>query len=251
MLRIKSVFITGASSGLGWELAKLYKEKGWRVGVCARRLEALNKLKEDHAIEVYQADVTDLKQITSAIENFSAQGLDLVIANAGKSYENKSRLPDFNVGRELINVNLIGVMNTFEPAIKKMLEQKSGHLAAVASIAGLNGLPGVSAYSASKSGVIQMCESLGLDLAKENIHTSVICPGFIDTPLTRKNPHPMPMMISAQNAAEQIYKGIERKKRRIYFPFRFTAAVRILALLPRSIYAKIMSMEKFNYSREH
>lgn len=249
-MRIRSVFITGASSGLGMELAKLYKSKGWRVGACARRGELLEKLKQDHGVQIYQADVTKKEEIAAAIEDFGKEGLDLVIANAGKSYENKSRIPDFQVGRDLVEVNLIGAMNTFEPALKLMLKQKSGHLAAVASIAGLNGLPGVSAYSASKAGVIKMCESLGLDLAKEGISTTVVCPGFIDTPLTRKNPHPMPFMVEATQAAQAIYEGIERKKRRIYFPFIFTLAVRILSLLPRGLYAKIMSMDKLNYSRE-
>lgn len=248
---MKSVFITGASSGLGLELAKLYKEKGWRVGVCARRAEILEELEKQYHFNTYQADVTNKDELARAIESFGSQGLDLVIANAGKSYENKKRIPDFDVGRELVQVNLIGAMNTFEPAMKIMLEKGGGHLAAVASIAGLNGLPGVSAYSASKSGVIKMCESLGLDLAKEGIQCSAICPGFIDTPLTRKNPHPMPSMIDARSAAEKVYQGLEKGKKRIFFPFGFTLAVRILALLPRGIYAKIMSMEKFNYSREH
>lgn len=249
-MRIRSVFITGASSGLGMELAKVYKSKGWRVGVCARRGELLEKLKQDFGVQVFQADVTKREELSEAIQAFGKEGLDLVIANAGKSYENKSRIPDFEVGRDLVEVNLIGAMNTFEPAIQLMLKQKSGHLAAVASIAGLNGLPGVSAYSASKAGVIKMCESLGLDLAKEGISTTVVCPGFIDTPLTRKNPHPMPFMVEASTAAQKIYEGIERKKRRIYFPFIFTCAVRILSLLPRGLYAKIMSMDKLNYSRE-
>lgn len=250
-MRVKSVFITGASSGLGMELAKLYREQGWRVGACARRVELMLDLAETNDIEIYRADVTDQNQIKAAINDFAKDGLDLVIANAGKSYENKKRIPDFEVGRELVNVNLIGVMNTFEPALKKMLEQGSGHLVAVASIAGLNGLPGVSAYSAAKAGVIKMCESLGLDLAPENIAVTAICPGFIDTPLTQKNPHPMPSMITSEKAALAIYKGIKKKKRQIFFPFGFTLAVRILALLPRSVYVKIMSVKMFNYSREH
>lgn len=251
MSLVKSVFITGASSGLGMELAKLYKSKGWRVGVCARRLEPLKELGEIHGIEVYVADVTDQQKMKETIESFADGGLDLVIANAGLSYANKKRIPDFDMGREIININLLGVMNTFGPAVDIMVKNKNGHLAAVSSIAGLSGFPGVSAYSASKAAVIKLCESLGIDLAADNIHTTVICPGFIDTPLTQKNPHPMPSMIDVHTAAQKIYKGIEKKKRRVFFPFGFTFTVRILALLPRSIYAKIMSMERFNYSRDN
>ncbi|MCO4754106.1 MAG: SDR family NAD(P)-dependent oxidoreductase [Bacteriovoracaceae bacterium] len=250
MLRVKSVFITGASSGLGLELAKLYKSKGWRVGACARRADVLNMLKEKYGFETYAVDVVDRDQMSQAIEDFSKEGLDLVIANAGKSYEKKTRLPNFSVGRELIDINLLGVMNTFEPAVNKMLEQNHGQLAAISSIAALNGLPGVSAYSASKAAVAKLCESLGLDLARENISVTCIFPGFIDTPLTQKNPHPMPSMISVEEAANKVYEGISKKKRKVFFPFKFTMMVRILALLPRSIYAKIMSMKKFNYSLE-
>ncbi len=131
-----------------------------------------------------------------------------------------------------------------------MVANKSGHLAAVASIAGLAGFPGVSAYSASKAGAIKLLESLGLDLKKEGIYTTAICPGFIDTPLTQKNPHPMPSMVEAEKAARIIYQGLENRKKRIYFPFWFTAAARILGLVPRGVFAKIMSLEKLNYSRE-
>lgn len=246
---MKSVFITGASSGLGKELAALYKKKGWRVGVCARREELLEPLRIAGA-ECFQADVTNSSEIRKAIEEFGATGLDLLIANAGKSYSKKSRVPDFEEGKSIIEVNLIGLMNTLAPATEIMVQNQSGQMAVVASIAGLAGFPGVSAYSASKAGAIKLIESLGLDLKKDGIRTSAICPGFIDTPLTQKNPHPMPSMVSASDAANIIYNGLERGKKRIYFPFWFTLAARILGIVPRGIFAKIMSIKKLNYSRE-
>lgn len=245
-----SVFITGGSSGLGLELAKLYKSKGYRVGICARRESVLNKLSKENGLETYVVDVSNRDQVFEAITDFSKNGLDIVIANAGKSYENKTRLPNFQTARELIDINLIGVLNTFEAALEKMIKQKSGHLVAISSIAALNGLPGVSAYSATKAAVGKICESFSLDLKNENINVTCVYPGFIDTPLTQKNPHPMPSMIGVEEAAKKVYQGVKRKKLRVFFPFKFTLMVRILSVLPRRVYLKIMSMERFNYSVE-
>ncbi len=245
-----SVFITGGSSGLGLELAKLYKAKGYRVGICARREDVLQKLAQDYSFETFVVDVSKRAEVLSAIAKFSEKGLDIVIANAGKSYENKTRLPNFQTARELIDINLLGVLNTFEAALERMLQQKSGHLVAISSIAALNGLPGVSAYSATKAAVGKICESFSLDLKNENINVTCVYPGFIDTPLTQKNPHPMPSMISVEEAAKKVYEGVKKKKLRVFFPFKFTLMVRLLSVLPRRVYLKIMSMKRFNYSVE-
>lgn len=247
---MKSVFITGASSGLGLELAKLYKSKGFRVGICARRKDVLDGLSKEYGLEAFVVDVRVRDQLLQAIQTFSESGLDIVIANAGKSYENKTRLPNFNTARELVEINLNGVLNTFEAALEVMLKQRSGQLVAISSIAALNGLPGVSAYSATKAAVGKLCESLSLDLKRENISVTCVYPGFIDTPLTQKNPHPMPSMISVEQAANEVYKGVESRKLRVFFPFKFTLMVRILSVMPRRIYSKIMSMKRFNYSVE-
>ena len=91
---------------------------------------------------------------------------------------------------------------------------------------------------------------MSLDLKRENISVTCVYPGFIDTPLTQKNPHPMPSMISVEQAANEVYKGVESRKLRVFFPFKFTLMVRILSVMPRRIYSKIMSMKRFNYSVE-
>jgi short-subunit dehydrogenase len=121
---------------------------------------------------------------------------------------------------------------------------------AISSIAGYNGLPGVSAYSATKSAVQKYCESLHLDLRQFNINVTTICPGFVETPLTSTNKHPMPFIIKAPRAAELIYKAITKKKMIYAFPFFFSVAVRILSILPRTWYRTIMSFKAVNYSKE-
>lgn len=247
----KSIFITGGSSGIGLATAKRFKKANWRVAIAARSSHKLAQLQTRYGFEIYLLDVTDKEKCAKAIKDFYQKGgLDIVFANAGKSYDHKNRIPNWDIAREIIDINLLGVINVFEPAMHIFMQQKSGQLAATASVAGLNGLPGASAYSASKSAVIKLCESLSLDLTKEGIYTTCICPGFVDTPLTQVNPHPMPFMIQAELAGEKIYQGLIKKKHIVYFPFIFAFIVRALSILPRPIYAFIMRSKIFNYSKE-
>lgn len=150
----------------------------------------------------------------------------------------------------MVHVNLLGVMYTFEAALDIMIPRGKGHLVAVSSIAGYNGLPGVSAYSATKAAVIKYCESLHLDLRQFNINVTTICPGFVETPLTARNPHSMPFIVKASKASELIIKAIEQKKMFYAFPFVLASIVRILSMLPRTWYRAFMDIKYFNYSKD-
>ncbi len=251
---MNSVFITGGTSGIGLELAKIYLKQGWKVGVCGRDAEKFHKYfdeKRDN-VHFYALDVADRDAVKKAIHTFaSPTGLSLLIANAGISYPNKSKIPDFERTYRMVHVNLLCVMYAFEAAMEIMIPQRKGQLVAISSLAGFNGFPGVSGYSATKSAVIKFCESLNLDLAKLGIAVSCICPGFVDTPLTKANHHPMPFLMKAPQAAQLIYKGIEKKKPLVTFPFFFSLAVKLLALMPRFLYRRIMSRNSVNYSREN
>jgi short-subunit dehydrogenase len=250
---MKSVFITGGTTGIGLELARAYMSKGWRVGVCGREL---NKFEENFGkgsqnITFYQVDVSDRDGMKSSILSFSqGEGLDLVIANAGISHKSKTKVPDFDWSYRMVHVNLLGVMYTFEAALDLMIPRGKGHLVAISSIAGYNGLPGVSAYSATKSAVIKYCESLHLDLRQFNINVTSICPGFVETPLTARNPHSMPFIIKAPKAAELIAKAIEKKKMTYAFPFILSGIVRVLSIIPRTWYRAFMNIKSFNYSKD-
>jgi short-subunit dehydrogenase len=247
---MKSVFITGASSGMGKMLAHLYSKAGWRVGVCARRIDLLQNHFKNSDILIYEADVSSLSSITKAIDSFSHQGLDLVIANAGVAYEHKNKIPDIEVGTQMVMVNLLGTMNTFDAALKYMLRKKSGQLAAISSVAGFNGLPGVSAYAATKGGVRFYCETLNLDLAEKGINVTCLAPGFFESPITQKNPHPMPFMMPLDVAAKKVMYAIEKKKIIYGFPWQYYFVVKFLSFLPRCLYSKIMSLKIFNFSKE-
>lgn len=246
---MKSIFITGGTSGIGEQLAKDFYNKGYRVGICARNKSKFDEKFKDYKINFYQADITNFKELKYAMDEFSKHGLDIVVANAGKSYKSKSSIPDFKDCKDIVNINILGVINTFEIATNHFLINKSGQLVAIASIAGFNGLPGAAAYSASKSAVIKYCESLSLSLAKEKIFVTCICPGFIRTPLTDKNKHPMPFLTDVTKASMKFVSAIEAKKKLVIYPRFFGHLVYMLGNLPRFIYRFIIRNSKLNYTK--
>ena len=247
---MKNIFITGGTSGIGWELAKLYLKEGHRVGVCGRDLSKLpEEAKSFKKLFTYEVSVTDAPKLREYIELFGKEGLDILIANAGVSHGSKSQWPDEERTRVVLETNLQGALNAFFPAMEIFKVQKRGHLVGIASVAGFVGLPGASAYSASKGALIKLCETFAIDLPKYGIHTTTICPGFIDTPLTRKNDHPMPFLISGPEGALRIKSAIDNKKVMYVFPKRMALIMHILLRLPRSLYRFIMKLPVANYSK--
>ncbi|PIP94685.1 MAG: short-chain dehydrogenase [Bdellovibrio sp. CG12_big_fil_rev_8_21_14_0_65_39_13] len=246
-----NIFITGGTTGIGAELAKQYAKLGHRVGICGRDLSKCEKeLTEKTNIQLYQASVTNIQELHQAIASFVGEGtLDMMIANAGRSHGSKSKTPNFQTSRDIMDTNVIGVLNAFEKAVEYMMKQKNGHLVAIASVAGLVGLPGASAYSASKAAVLKLCESYALDFPKLGIDVSAIAPGFIDTPLTRKNDHPMPFLMPVEKAGKLIMRAIEKKKVYYIFPWQMKCVILIIEKIPRFLYRKIMNIKLINYSR--
>jgi len=154
------------------------------------------------------------------------------------------------VANDIIDINVKGVLNTFEFALELMLPKKKGHLVATASVAGFMGLPGAGAYSASKAAVLKLCESYSIDLKRSGINVTAIAPGFIDTPLTQQNNHKMPFIMSSDKAARLIKRALEKKKVLYVFPLRMKIIVAILDKMPRSWYRCLMGSKILNYSSE-
>jgi short-subunit dehydrogenase len=250
---MKAVFITGGTTGIGMELAKLYAERGWKVGVCGRdkqKFEDSFQMGREN-VTYYSVDVANRQDLKASIADFSKTiGLDLLIANAGIGYKFKTKVPDFEWSYRMVHVNLLGVMYAFEAALDVMIPRSKGHIVAISSVAGYNGLPGVSAYSATKAAVQKYCESLHLDLRQFNIDVTSICPGFVETPLTSTNQHPMPFLVKAPDAARKIAHAIDKKKMTYAFPFFFSTIVRLLSMLPRTWYRAIMTFKSVNYSKD-
>ena len=247
-----NIFITGGTTGIGLALAKLYLEEGHRVGICARNLEKFpseirNKYK---LLSCYEVDVVNREELHKTILDFAKGELDIVIANAGRSVGAKSKTPQFSVANDIIDINVKGVLNTFEAALELMAPKKKGHLVATASVAGFVGLPGAGAYCASKAAVLKLCESYSIDLKRQGIDVTAIAPGFIDTPLTQKNNHKMPFLMSSEKAARLIKKAIEHKKVLYVFPWKMKLVITILDKMPRSWYRKLMGLKMLNYSSD-
>ncbi len=247
-----NIFITGGTTGIGLALAKLYLEEGHRVGICARNInkfpsEIKNKYK---MLSCYEVDVTNRESLYKAVNDFAPDGVDMMIANAGRSVGAKTKTPQFSVAHEVMDINIKGVLNAFDVALDKMMVKKNGHLVATASVAGFMGLPGAAAYSASKAAVLKLCESYAIDLKRLNINVTAIAPGFVDTPLTKQNNHKMPFLMGADRAAMMIKKAIEKKKALYIFPWQMKFVMTILDKMPRAWYRKLMGIKLFNYSEE-
>lgn len=253
----KTIFITGGTTGIGWALATHYADAGYQVGICGRDAAKLpaNFSADYPCITFYQTDVIEKQQLANTVENFiAAHGgrLDIMIANAGRSTGSKQQIPDFSVVENIIDVNINGVLHAFAIATQQFLKQTGpvkGHLVALGSVAGFIGLPGTAAYSASKAAVLTLCESFAIDFPQHGIAVTAIAPGFIDTPLTQKNDHKMPFMMSADKAAQLIKRAIDKKKPLYIFPLSMRLFITFAAVLPRAWYRGMMRLKMFNYSR--
>ncbi len=231
----RRVWLVGASTGIGAALAALLLARGARVALSSRSRDALDKLAAGNADAlVLPADVTAPGQLAAAHAQIIAAwgGVDLAVFNAGTHAPVRAWELDLAQAGQLIDTNLMGVLNGLAAALPDMLSKKSGAVAVVASVAGYGGLPTSLIYGATKAALINLTETLYLDLAPKGLGVHLICPGFVETPLTAKNEFAMPALIPAGEAAREIVAGLERGEFEIHFPKRFTRAVKFLRLLP-------------------
>jgi short-subunit dehydrogenase len=178
-------------------------------------------------------DVRDSQAAKGWIEAAeSVKKLDLLIANAGISAGIGGGGEEAEQVQRIFATNVGGVLNVLLPAIPAMMARKQGHLAIIGSLAGVRGLPSAPAYSASKAAVMAYGDALRGWLSAHGVKVSVICPGYIRTPMTDKNPFPMPFMMEADEAAKKIVKGLEAGKGRIAFPLALYGGLKLLAFLP-------------------
>lgn len=235
------VVITGASSGLGAALARRYAGSGALVGLIARRGAELDLLAQEFPgrCTTHSADVRNSSAMRQAAAALIAHhGLpDIVIANAGISIGTLTELAeDEQVFRDIFDINLIGMVNTFQPYIAAMRERGHGVLVGIASVAGYRGLPGATAYSASKAAAIAYLEGLRVELRNSGITVITICPGYIATTMTANNPYRMPFIISAETAAEKIVSVIANRKIFAVLPWPIAIVARLMHVLPRWMY---------------
>jgi len=236
----KVAWITGASTGIGRALALRLAGQGWRVAASARSAETLASL--GAGIRAYPLDVTDADASAATVDAIRRElgPIDLAVLNAGTHFPTPARGFDAAAVRGLIEVNLIGAANGLAAVLPAMIERGAGQVAVVASVAGYRGLPTASAYSASKAGLIALAEGLKFDLDPLGVKIQVINPGFVRTPLTDRNPFPMPFLMEVEDAVTRIVSGLAGNRFEIAFPRRFVWLLKGLRLLPDRLYFALL-----------
>jgi short-subunit dehydrogenase len=231
--------ITGASSGIGWALARVLAAQQCRVGLVARRQDKLEALAAEirgagGTVTFAPADVAERAQTVRAIHQVRDQlgPVDLLVANAGVGAP--TLVEPMNVAQieNMFHVNVLGVLYSIEAVLPEMLKRRSGHLAAVSSIASYKGLPGESAYCASKAAVNTYMEGLRIQLRQHNIAVTTICPGFVKTPMTDVNQFKMPWLMSADEAARRIARALRRRRKVFNFPWQMNLVMKLTRWLP-------------------
>lgn len=234
----RSIVITGASSGIGGELARAYAAPGVALALSGRdsaRLEAVAERcrAAGAAVETALVDAADRAAMAEWLSALDARApVDLVIANAGISAGTGGGVESAEQARRIFQVNVDGVLNSVHPLLPGMQARRRGQIALMASLAGFRGMPGAPAYCASKAAVRVYGESLRGDLAGQGIGVTVICPGFVKSRMTAVNRFPMPFLMEAERAAQVIKSGLAHNKARIAFPWPMAAAVWLMAALP-------------------
>lgn len=237
--KFSSILITGASSGLGRQLAIFYAKSGVKLALFGRQLESLKQVKllcENNGaiVEIFPMDVSDKKSMESAVLAFDQKyPLDLIIANAGIGKEDRS----------VIDINILGVHNTIDPIMPKFIERKSGQIALMSSLASYRGFKKYYIYSGTKAYVRIFGEGLRLDLSQYNVGVTVITPGFVKTPLLDPDKK-IPLIMDCKKACKIMMKGLEKNKSVIAFPKLVRFLLYILNSLPKAISDKLASCFK-------
>ncbi len=245
-----NVFITGASSGIGAALAQVYALDGATLGLIGRRTEQLERVRAHlppaRAASHFMAavDVCDSKALNEAARAFVAHAgvPDVVIASAGISTGVSIEVAeDIETIARILSTNVTATAATFAPFITAMRTRPAPRLVAIASVAGIRGLPGSAAYSASKSAVITMAESLRVELRDSRIKVVTIAPGFIATPMTAHNPYPMPFLMPVEQFALAAKKAIDAGVSYRVIPWQMGILAKFMRLLPNALWDRALA----------
>ena len=241
---MKTIWITGASSGIGKSLALKFANEGWQVAASARREDLLNQLSmSNQNISPFPLDVTsreNCEEIFEKIKN-KFENIDTCFFSTGTWDPKKEKEIDIDQMKKVMEVNFFGTLNCIKAVEMYFKEKKNGNISIVSSIAGYRGLPNSTGYGASKAALNNLAESLYFDFGRYNVRVSLISPGFIKTPMTDKNQFKMPFLKTPEFAAEKIYNGlINGSSFEIDFPKELTLILKFLKILPDSVYFKLI-----------
>lgn len=238
-------WITGAGTGIGLAIAKALADKGVTVIISGRTQKTLdeacmayNSNGEYNRLHAMVCDVTDATQVQQTWHSICERwGIpDLILLNAGNHITVDVNHFSASTFENLMSVNFMGVVNCLDALLPTLIKRGQGQIGVVASLAGYRGLPTAAAYGASKAALINLCESIYMDLQQKGIQLSLINPGFVKTPLTDKNDFTMPFLIPADEAAEVVLKKLQRQTFEIAFPWVFSRLMNVLRCLPYKLY---------------
>ncbi len=241
---MKTIWITGASSGIGKSLALKFANEGWQVAASARREDLLNQLSESNQnISPFPLDVTSRENCEKIFEKIKNkfENIDTCFFSTGTWDPKKEKEIDIDQMKKVMEVNFFGTLNCIKAVEMYFKEKKNGNISIVSSIAGYRGLPNSTGYGASKAALNNLAESLYFDFGRYNVRVSLISPGFIKTPMTDKNQFKMPFLKTPEFAAEKIYNGlINGSSFEIDFPKELTLILKFLKILPDGVYFKLI-----------
>jgi short-subunit dehydrogenase len=239
----KTILITGASSGIGYELAKQFAHENCNLILLARRKDILDSLSQElrtnkNTILTYKCDVSkkdDVKNVFNDIRKNTAH-VDIAILNSGIGHNITVENFDSKFADETFQVNVLGLIYCIEELLKDFLLKKDGVIVGVSSIADVRGFPRSGIYAASKAAASTLLESFRVEFKPHNIKVITVRPGWVRTPMIKKNDFKMPFLMDAEKAAQIIIKGIKKEKKIIEFPIGTVIGGKIIKILPNFIF---------------
>lgn len=244
----KSVVITGASSGMGWDLALLLASYGARLGLCARRVGKLEEVKVECErlgspdVRIFEADVVDREAMIAMRDALlDAWGhVDIVVANAGIGGLNPGPRFDLDLNERTMAVNYFGLANTVVPYVPSMIAHGSGQLVTISSLSAFRGLPNAGSYCSSKAAQARLTESLRVDLRPKGIDVTCIHPGFIESPMTEHDEFTMPFKVPVRRSSELIARAIARRRAVYLYPWQMRLLTTVNRLLPPFLFDRLV-----------
>jgi len=244
--------ITGASSGIGKGLALQLSRRGASLGLLARRPDLLDELvaevssRNGRAVALV-ADVTDAGAVRAAADRLRAElgPIDVLIVNAGIGGASYAAELDPAQVADVININLLGAVNSVAAVLPEMATRGKGQLVAISSLSAYRGLPKSAAYCSSKAGLSSFFESIRLDVQPKGVKVTIIHPGFIKTPLTAGRHSNMPFLMELDDAVAKIVRAIEKEKKSYAFPWPLANFVRLGMIMPNFMYDRIAGRTRF------
>ncbi len=238
ILKDKVVLLTGASSGIGYQLAKDLANEGAKLALLSRRLDILEKLSQaldkKTFVRVYKCDVTIKQQVHETVVQIKKDfgKIDIAILNSGVGANSSALDYNSDAAEKVFNTNVLGVIYFIEQLIPDFISEKRGAIVGLSSLGDGKGFPKSGFYSASKAALTILLESLRIELKKFNVKVVTVKPGFIKTPMTDKNKFKMPFLMNVEKASLIIINGLKKDKRIIEFPWQTTIGAKILRMIP-------------------